>query len=380
MNLRFILVAVSIISINTASRADFRKVSVNRMPLLRLVMNQQKAIEEDPNNSHSYYALGRLYAMAFAEHSDTVNSLKRIGEDEYIPYYGFDKKLPHYFIPKPMPKDSDRINFGKECLVRAIQAFRTAIDIDTNDVPSMLGLAWSTQYLDNKEEAIKLYREALKKSNKLLDKNEVISIETAEISSYLTSLLDKDSNAVEIEQLSHNIKNFEPNYLISPILIPLENNIPFETLIDTNNYVPFNLDPRENKVQWQWITPKAGWLVYLGDKNEPVSSGLQLFGNMSFNIFWDNGYQALSLLDDDRDGLVNGVELKNLALWNDKNSDGLSTPDEIEFLEEMGVESLNYKAEKINDKLLKSPAGVKFKNGTTRPSYDWFPSGQGLRS
>ena len=40
-----------------------------------------------------------------------------------------------------------------------------------------------------------------------------------------------------------------------------------------------------------------------------ICSGLQMFGSYSFFLFWNNGYEALSALDDNQDGKLDGAEL-----------------------------------------------------------------------
>ena len=48
---------------------------------------------------------------------------------------------------------------------------------------------------------------------------------------------------------------------------------------------------------------------------------------VTFWIFWDNGYEALQSLDDNQDGKLEGDELKGLAIWQDRNCDGISDAD-----------------------------------------------------
>jgi hypothetical protein len=42
--------------------------------------------------------------------------------------------------------------------------------------------------------------------------------------------------------------------------------------------------------------------------------GPQMFGNVSYWIFWRDGYAAFSALDDNGDGLLRGSESKGLPL------------------------------------------------------------------
>lgn len=72
-----------------------------------------------------------------------------------------------------------------------------------------------------------------------------------------------------------------------------------------------------------------------------VRSALQLFGNVTFWPFWENGYHALRSLDDDGDGQLAGDELRHLAIWRDGDANGRSTPAEVRPLAEWGIQSLS---------------------------------------
>src|SRR5438445_365240 len=106
---------------------------------------------------------------------------------------------------------------------------------------------------------------------------------------------------------------------ITPIAIPLEANLRVCDLEALDARVPFDADGSGLRKTWSWITPKAGWLVYDPARTGEVTSALQLFGNVTFWCFWDDGYQALAALDDNGDGLLTGKELNGLAIWHDKN-------------------------------------------------------------
>jgi hypothetical protein len=104
--------------------------------------------------------------------------------------------------------------------------------------------------------------------------------------------------------------------MITPIVITLRDGL---TALDMVARVVFDLDGTVPK-RWTWITPKAAWLVYDHFGTGRITSGLQLFGNVTFWAFWQNGYHALGALDDDGDGEVRGAEQRGLALWHDRNS------------------------------------------------------------
>jgi hypothetical protein len=91
-------------------------------------------------------------------------------------------------------------------------------------------------------------------------------------------------------------------------------------------------------------------------------------------MFWRNGYEALAALDDDRNGWLEGAELKGIRVWRDVNSDGSCQPGEVASLASYDIAAL---AVDSTDNVLGVPAnarGVRRRDGTFRPSYDWTAS------
>jgi hypothetical protein len=98
-----------------------------------------------------------------------------------------------------------------------------------------------------------------------------------------------------------------------------------------------------------------------------------LFGNVTFWLFWRNGYEALAVLDDDRDGKLQGAELAGLALWHDRNGNGISEDGEVQPLAAHGIVALSCRYQRDfqhPDHIVFAPAGVGFADGSSRPTYD----------
>ena len=93
-----------------------------------------------------------------------------------------------------------------------------------------------------------------------------------------------------------------------------------------------------------------------------ITSGLQLFGNVTFWLFWNTGYDALQALDDDGDELLREEELAGLAVWRDANADGVSHPGEVVSLVAAGIIELSTRHvgedEDDDDVLAYAPLGV----------------------
>ena len=108
------------------------------------------------------------------------------------------------------------------------------------------------------------------------------------------------------------------------------------------------------------------------ERKSQITSALQWFGNVTFWLFWTNGYEALAALDDDDSGALTGEELRDLAIWHDRNSNGISEPGEVHPLSDHGVVGLSCRYAEGDGITLAafSPDGVQLSNGRTRPSYD----------
>jgi hypothetical protein len=124
--------------------------------------------------------------------------------------------------------------------------------------------------------------------------------------------------------------------------------------------------------RWTWISSRAGWLVHDPGGTGEITSALQWFGNVTFWLFWENGYQALAALDDDADGVLAGDELRDLAIWHDRNGNGTSDRGEVRPLSTHGIVALSCRYEESDGLMFAAmaPEGVRLADGRTRPSYD----------
>ena len=138
---------------------------------------------------------------------------------------------------------------------------------------------------------------------------------------------------------------------------------PISLLLDTASLgdatiASFSLDPHNcPSCVYEWKgSEKAPLLVYDPQHTGKVTSATQLFGDWTFggrqvaslatgdgeSSKWRDGFQALGSLDANFDGEVSKGELAPLALWFDKNQDGVSDPGEVKPIADSGVTKLFY--------------------------------------
>jgi hypothetical protein len=301
-------------------------------------------------------------------------------------------------------------------LTNAIRLYERAILLlkkSTNEsdrtwmvLPTQLGLAWCLDQAARTNDALAMYRKTLKVawkrevtgdfdfkqwandawSDVRAGRNPVHSryrslgpgvCYSEETIGYLLKLLDPVKDASEIAQLQKDQKTLNTlGRAVTPIFIPLAATARFDELVDENASVGFDLDGSGLRRQWAWLTPKAGWLVFDPDKTGRIDSALKMFGNVTFWIFWRDGYAALSALDDNGDDILSGPELRGLAIWNDRNCDGVSDPGEVIPVEELGIQSISCRSQADDTGMRWSPQGVTFTNGLSRATYDWIAPGR----
>ena len=390
-------------------RGMYAQIETRQVPIDRVLRNLQLRLEKDTNDFEATYYLARVHSMVYSA-TNIVDVPVR--KDNGLPIFGhpgYDREVPDS-VDRLRTVEALKVAFRH--LTSAIALYEQAIVLlkkSTNVseqkwmvVPTQLGLAWCLEQSGRTNEAIAMYRKTLKVAWKIevtgdFDFKQWVSdawgdvkagrnpIRThnrgslgpgicysKEIIDYLLRLLNPIKDAEEIAQLNKDKKTLNTmGRMVTPILIPIQANAEFDELVDENATVAFDLDGSGFRRKWAWIMPKAGWLVFDPERTGCVESALQMFGNVTFWIFWPNGYEALSALDDNGDGVLSGAELRGLAIWNDRNSDGVSDPGEVIPVEELGIEVISCSSQMDANGMHWNPAGVILTNGTMRASYDW---------
>lgn len=357
MQRTFIATAIGLLC--ASAPAKYARVDTKEVPIARVLKN----LEAQPKSFDTLVRRARLHAMAYATGSTNVN-VRTDDPDQVFEGY----------VPPNAPYDGEKKPSAarrRPALDQAVALYREALALYPDEPVAQLGLGWCLLEKGDRTAARASLEKAFEKAWGQTDRSAYVwrrAVLAEEIAGYLRPLLDPKKDAPALAELDRRVVELEKiPRKITPILLPVGQRTALDALVDRNARQTFDLDGAAPRCRWQWITDDAAWLVWAPQGRGPIRSGLQLFGNVTFWIFWNDGYEALCSLDDDGDGAVAGSELEHLALW---YRDGRIVP-----AARAGITSLRCDRSALvkTTEALAHPRGVRFRDGREIPTYDWMP-------
>src|SRR5436190_2986809 len=403
-----VIVVCCLVAIGAEALARFARYETEKVPLERLFINVRQKLARNTNDLDNTYQLARLHAMAYSGMRTELDVVKEDGWVMFSPP-GTDSGVPRKPLPRPNAQQQavafEHLTNAIVTYERSIQLLKCATNAAERQwlvLPLELGYSWCLDQAGRTNDALQNYRKTLKIAWKkevqgtfefkqwLEDSWQQVThgnfpsrqrrghigpgvCFSEETIGYMLRLLDPVKDADEIAELKGMQKDLaKAGRAITPILVPLRDDAAFTDLVDPEANLEFDLDASGLRRKWGWLTRDAAWLVFDNAKSGQVTSGLQMFGNVTFWIFWHNGYDALRSLDENGDGILEGCELNGVALWHDANCDGKSDIGEVLPIAEYGVSALNCEWELHPDGFAWQRRGITFTNGSLRPTYDWI--------
>lgn len=368
------------------------------VPVERLIKNVGAYVKEHPKEAQGYYTLGRVHYLALSMKSKTVRAFE-------AQEAGGLSSVPEYFQQpgKEAPPSEEAL---KGHLTAGVENFQKALEIEPNNALFHLGMGSVMDAAVNSglelgaapapkgEKAATgkdAWREAaaaellraydlsidLDSSQKYLPLHGLEAMISYEAGRrYVALVKDGGAKGAGPEKLAAVEKGLEglrklPRGGITPIVFAPAGAARLAELLDAKQTVTFDLDGTDRGQAWPWVRTDTAILVWDPKATGRIESGRQLFGSVTWWIFWRDGYAALDALDDDRDGRLSGAELKGLAVWVDRNGNGVSDPGEVQSVESLGVESIAARPTEHEGASPMNRLGIRMKDGREVASWDW---------
>ena len=260
------LVLIAVFGLGTISSfGRFARPELEDVPLQRILENLSKKAEEAPDDAATNHHLARTHAMAFAKKigdEDVVKAWQGWGKkDPLSPWFGYQPKFVPFGEVKEID-DAEKSELAKAHLESAIAYYRKALEAKPDEHKIKLGLAWCLTQNGDNEAAIPLLRVVAtaaweKESKSRGTFGPILYVETAD---YLAPLLDKEKDADELADMEKKKqKLLALPRAVTPIVVPLADDMDPNSLIDREARVRFDLDGSGRTPEWQWITKDAAW-------------------------------------------------------------------------------------------------------------------------
>jgi hypothetical protein len=378
------------------------------VPLARLLQNVGRYVAINPDNARAHYTLARLYSLAYARGRTVVDLIvkDRVTKQplllpDFTPY---DRVLE----PPSAPAVTRKAQMLHD-LLESVRHYRRATQLSAMQLAydqalDWLGLAWMLEqgasypnevtapFLPQpgkatadqwRDQALAAYRRAYSIALEQ-DPNHGLGMSPyppigAEAGEGIIRILTRHRltipQTLEVARIRLTLRRIqrEPQ-AVTPIIFPLHGSTALRTLLSPDAIVSFDLAGDGGGDKWPWVGPNAGILVWDPKQTGQIVSGRQFFGSVTWWMFWKDGYQALAALDDDQNGWLEGRELDGLAVWCDRNSNGIADPGEVVPLLRIGITRVAVRARGQSEGAPFNPQGMQRRDGSFLPTYDWMPA------
>jgi hypothetical protein len=354
--------------------------------LTEAIKNLNKSIEMDPHSAAPHLAMASILESGVEEAGDldvhpnvfspeitkqitgwNAEEVKRLNEDSIEG------------LLRMSWKDREGRSIREVVASLLFERHKDKADPERARVKALLVLDWKEQITEQYFEAMSL---ALPADSKTAAKpvwgsmEDWIAYEGAK--SYLAAVKARgarEDEEVRVAVATAALKAFdslaEPRG-ITPIIFSLKEPVSLTSLMKRDSRSGFDMDGTGRGQQWNWVGPRTGILVWDPDHTGRITSGRQLFGSVTWWMFFKDGYQALDTLDDNRDGRLSGSELNGLAVWFDRNGNGVCDAGEVLPIENLGIAAISTRATAVEDGCRANHAGLIMSDGRFLPTYDWI--------
>ena len=369
------------------------------VPVERLIDNSKSAVEKNPDDSDALYTLGRVCSLRY---STGATRCKVYTDGAFWRPGRYEVRSSDSLAANMGELPQERLGY----LAESIRYYRAATGKKPDDPYYWLGLGYvygqaaahaeqmtwpfDESSFDKEAKANEkkkrfwedLALEAYRKSFALDTerKHDVDVPVAAEAGQGILTILGRREKLTKDEHREFRRTKRAVSSMtsgprpITPIVFSLQNR-PIERLLDEEAQVPFDLDGTGRDIRWSWLKPGTALLAWDPRGTGNIRSGRQLFGNVTWWMFWRNGYAALAALDDDANTWLEGKELDGIAVWLDQNANACSEPGEVLPVRAAGITGINTRVTGVRMDMPYCSSGIRFANGSTAATYDWIAQG-----
>ncbi len=402
------------------------------IPVDRLVAKAGRYVQEKPEDPEGYYTLARIHYAAFAYQATDLAAYSYPGaEDEGPPALAEDLKTRESALElearrrvaeRKKLEDAPRGDAAFEAEVReemkalqeakwqppamapaaalrhfiaARDGFEKVITMEPDNALYALGKAslwrqFSTPKLhgplekeagvpaamSNAEVGELFYKAfALAKQKdatlKTLPIRGLTSIISHEAGSAYLELAPTGGHAAEVKEHLDLLKKLKMGAITPLVFSTRAADKQLSQVVNEAASVSFDLRGMGEKTSWPWLQAHSAFLVWDGEGSGMVRDGRQLFGTYTWGVFWRDGFEAISMLDDDDNGVLSGAELKGIRVWQDLNGNAACDSGEVRDLSEMGIRAISCTATGMDGNSPLAQQGMVMSDGTRRPLWDW---------
>jgi hypothetical protein len=362
------------------------------VPFDRLFKNVRKWVTDKPKEPMAHYTLGRLHSLAFARGEKPVRYAEKFVDPKkgWSGFPGYETIQQKRIVKSmPGPRDLDHLR-------KSIRAYRRATELAPKNSLYWLGTGWMLEQgapfaarVDapfgkggklSKNAWLSEARSAYRKAYTLDSEKDLqgvngpgadalISLEAGAGLLRIDAALKRPRD-IEVAAMVEKLK--ERPRSITPVIFPLDARAPLAALVSPDATATFDLAADTRPERWPWLTPNAGILVWDPQATGRITSGAQLFGSVTWCMFWRDGYEPLAALDDNRDGWLTETELRGIAVWTDHNTNAISDPGEVRTLDHHQIAAIAVTGVSTPDGP-HNPRGLRLQSGVFAPTYDWTP-------
>jgi hypothetical protein len=399
----FGMVCVFMIVAGPVTTLDAIPVPPQRMPVSKLLAHLNARVTTNPNDVQAVFTLGRVHYFAFAGGTDILNvygadSANPTPYDALGPYgkgtSAYDRKVVPIVerervahlknaisylrravtLHKPGARSDGRYEL---CLASAYQdGAPYAAEVGVIDAVEATPRAWIEAAIHYHGLAFDAAseRDGQVKMTPIFGVETLVSYEAGR--EYQRLLLSRGApSSAEQERLARvqalvaHAKALKPG-AITPLIFSVGRDVDLPALLSPR-IAAFDLNGTQLPQRYRWVRPDTGILVWDPHHTGAITSGRQMFGSVTWWMFWDDGYQPLAVLDEDANGWVDGAELADLGVWFDRDENGRSSPREVVPVANTEISAIAVFPTDRDGAVRWHRRGLRLKDGRELPTYDW---------